>query len=688
MTTRALRADGVLGRRGTSLFSVRLAAALHAASPALLHGLRLWASVCLALYIAFRLELDNPFSAGLTAAIVCLPSIGASLRKSWFRLVGTVIGSVAMVGLTASVPQSRTLFLSGLALWGAACALVGTILRNFTGYAALLAGYSAALIAYDQLGDTGGVNGDAFMLGLNYLTQVTLGIFAAGVVLGLTDFGGAPRRLATTLADLIAGIGADLTRTLDSVGPKLADMQSLRREFVRRVTSLSPVVEESLGESAQVHVHSPVLTKAVDGLFTALAGWRAVENRLVRMPNEEALRQATDIMQALPAELKHLSPDRCLADPTGIQQICEATIRRLVALPVATASLRLLADGVAEVYVGLSHAFAGLALLVADPARPISSHRGSARLRVPDWLPALVNAGRAFMAIAAVMIFWIVTAWPNGALAIAFASVVTILLAPLADLSYAAAKHFAVGCFLAAIAAAIVAFAVLPAFRTQSFTVFSVALGLVLVPGGALLAWAWQQAQPLRTAMFTAMCVEFVLMLGPSNPMSYDPVRFYNAASAIVGGSTVAALSFLLLPPLSPAFRTDRLLALTLRDLRRLASGRTLDDWQGRIYGRLAVIPNQATPLQRAQILAALSVGVEIAQLRQIVHALGLGAGLEPALAAIAGGHSKAAAVRLVKFDEVLATAPQTQTIFRARSRVIGIADALAEHAAYFDASR
>ena len=40
------------------------------AVPALLFGLRLWASVCLALYVAFWLELDTPSWAGTTAAIV------------------------------------------------------------------------------------------------------------------------------------------------------------------------------------------------------------------------------------------------------------------------------------------------------------------------------------------------------------------------------------------------------------------------------------------------------------------------------------------------------------------------------------------------------------------------------------------------------------------------------------------
>ena len=82
----------------------RLASALRSATPALLFGVRLWVAVCLALYIAFWLELDNAYWAGTTAAIVCQPSLGASLRKGWFRMVGTVVGAVAIVVLTAIFP--------------------------------------------------------------------------------------------------------------------------------------------------------------------------------------------------------------------------------------------------------------------------------------------------------------------------------------------------------------------------------------------------------------------------------------------------------------------------------------------------------------------------------------------------------------------------------------------------------
>src|SRR6266403_6320016 len=108
-----------------------VAGALCSAGPAVLFGLRLWAAVCLALYIAFWLELDSAYWAGTTAAIVCQPSLGASLRKGWFRMVGTAVGAVAIVVLTAFFPQERTGFLLGLAFWGALCGLMATLLRNF-----------------------------------------------------------------------------------------------------------------------------------------------------------------------------------------------------------------------------------------------------------------------------------------------------------------------------------------------------------------------------------------------------------------------------------------------------------------------------------------------------------------------------------------------------------------------------
>src|SRR6202022_380191 len=150
-------------------------------------------------------------------------------------------------------PQDRAPFLVGLALWGAGCALVATLLHNFASYAAALAGYTAAIIAADELGATGGPNADAvFLLAVYRASEICIGIVSAGVVLAGTDFGGAQRRLAASFATLSAEITGRFTGMLALAGPDLPETQPIRRELVRRVVPLAPVIDEALGESPQL----------------------------------------------------------------------------------------------------------------------------------------------------------------------------------------------------------------------------------------------------------------------------------------------------------------------------------------------------------------------------------------------------------------------------------------------------
>ncbi len=675
-------------RKAVSRWEAVLANAARTAGPPMLFGLRLWASVCLALYVAFWLELDNASWAGTSAALVCQPLLGASLRKGWFRMIGTLVGAVAIVVLTACFPQNRAGFLVSLALWGAACALVATLLGNFASYAAALAGYTAAIIASDELGAVGGANGEAFTLAITRVSEIWIGIVCAGIVLAGTDFGAAPRRLAALLAGLSAEIASRFGAALTLAGSALSDMQPVRRELVRQVIALDPVIDQAIGESSRLRYHSQVLQAAKDSLFEALAGWSAVVWRLARLPDDAARQEADAVLNSVPMALRSASPQgdatSWITDPVGMGHLCEAAVRRLIAMPAGTPSLRLIADQTARLLAGLSNVLDVLALLVADSARH-QGRRRRTRLHVPDWLPALVNAGRAFVAIGAVEVFWIVTAWPNGALAITFTAISVIIFAPKADVAYAVAMSFTVGIGLAAVCAAIVAFAGLP--NVETFAGFSIVMGLFLVPAGALMAQSWQ------ATMFAALAGNFVPLLAPANQTSYDTVQFYNAALAIVLGCGAAALSFRLLPPLSPAKQSERLLALTLRDLRRLATAavqRPPHDWGNRIYSRLVALPDQAEPVQRARLLTALSVGTEIIHLRRIAPQLGLVPELDSALEAFAQGNSIAATARLTALDQRLAVLrqeePQTSLVQRERGRVLAICDALVRHRPYFDA--
>ncbi len=199
--------------------------------------------------------------------------LGASLRKGWFRMIGTVLGATTIVVLTACFPQDRIVFLGLLALWGGLCAFAATALSNFASYSAALAGYTAAIIAADNLGATGGASPDVFMLAVTRASEICIGIVCAGIVLAGTDLGGAQRRLAESFANLAVEIAGRFVGMLALAGQQLPDTQTKRRELVRRVVALDPMIDQALGESSHVRYYSPTVQSAVQAcLGRSLAG--------------------------------------------------------------------------------------------------------------------------------------------------------------------------------------------------------------------------------------------------------------------------------------------------------------------------------------------------------------------------------------------------------------------------------
>lgn len=669
--------------------------ALADARAPLLFGVRLWASVCLAIFVAFWLQLDAPFWAGASAAVVCQPQLGAALRKGWFRMIGTVIGAVAIVVITACFPQDRVAFFAALALWGGICAFVATVLRNFASYAASLAGYTAVIVAADTLGATGGASSDVFMLAIYRSSEICIGIVCAGIVLAGTDLGGAQRRLAASLANLAADIAGGFTRMLAAAGPRPPNMQTERRELLRRVIELDPMIDQALGESSHLRARSTTLQAAVHGLIAALVGWHGVETHLRRSRDDSTRTEAEALLSSVPPELRPGwepgSREHWMADPTTLRRVCEEGERTLLTQPADTPSRRLLIDETAKVLNGMGCVFDEVALLAGAPGRTPAAYRPAGyrdvQPGVADWLPAIVNGARAFVTIGAVEIFWVVTAWPSGTTALVFVTIVLLLMSPKGDLAYLGAVGFALIAAAGVVAAAIVEFAVLPAVET--FSAFCATIALFLIPVGFAAA---RSRTPALTAALGGLGVAFIRLLAPTNPMVYDTAQFYNTALAIFIGCAIGPVAFRLLPPLSPALRSHRLLALTLRDLRRLAISPLTPqstDWERRMYDRFAALPDQAEPLQRAQLLAALSVGTDISHLRHLVQHLGAATELDAALASFAQGDSTVAIARLHQLDGRLAsdadTEPETDDALRVRGRILAIIDVLAEHGSYFD---
>lgn len=665
--------------------------AAHDFGPSLSFALQVWGSVCLAFFAAFWLEFDKPYWAGMSAAIAYLPALGASLRKASFLMLGNVIGATIIVIIAGFFPQDRLVFLGLLALWVGICTFASTQMRNTASYGAACAGYSAALVAGVNLGATGGASPDIFMVAVSRVSEICLGIACAGLVRVATDFGGAQQQLAGSFAGLAAEIADGFTRMLAS--EQLLDTQTERRELLQRVISLDPMMDQVVGESAQIRSYEPTLQMAVLGAFQAGNGWRAVAEHLHTLPAEKRKKVAESILNIIPSGLRSdlmRGPSaQWIADPLALRRMCEETARKLVSHSAETPSQRLVADETAKVMIGFSQMLEGLALLADAPGYTFVSHR-RLRSRIADWLPAITNGVRAFATVGVAALFWVATAWPNGVYTIIFSAVLVSLFAPANEQSYSSVIGYTLGAAGATVSAALVKFTVLPHLST--FLGFCLAIGLVLVPTAFLRIWSQQAAV---RSILTVWGLVFLPLLQTTNVMTYDTEQFYNFALSVFAGCTIAALAFRLLPSLPAASRAHRLLALTLRDLRRLASyPRTsgIEDWWSRIYARLVALPDQATPSQQTQLMAAWSVGTAALELRRVAPQLGVSAQVEAALSAFAQGDGALAITRLRELDDSLAAASggeeETTIVLRARAQVLTICEALAAHSPYFESRR
>lgn len=653
--------------------------AVRALTPKILFGLRLWIAVSLALYVAFWLELDNAYWAATSAAIVCQPSVGASLRRGAARMVGTVVGAAAIVALTACFAQDRVAFLLGMAIWGSACAFMASLLRDSASYGAALAGFTAVIVAGDALGATGGPGSDAFMLVITRASEICIGIASATVVLASTDLGNARRRLASELAALAGDISHRFGRSLAPGGASEGDTRPTRHALATRIVALSPLVDEALGEVSDLRHRVATLRAATEGLVAALSGWRAAANCLEELPQEDR-REAEAIFRLYPAPLRlPLANSLWAGHSDSLIGICSGAARALVALPVRTPSLRLLADGTAQALRGLSQTASALTALV-DPARAVPYRRRLPWYR-PDLLPAFIAALRVLMTIVALELVWIVTAWPNGAWALSFAAIGVILFSPREAQAYSEARAFTLGLGLAV---AIVRFAVLPGMET--FVGLSLVMGCVLVPLGIL------SLQPWQTSVFKAMPIFFCILMAPANLMTFDTAQYYNEGLAVVVGMGSAAIGFLLLPPLSPAARVSRILDVTLRDFRRLAAGRQcgcLRDWESRLYRRLADMPAVVDAERLARFVAMLSMGSTVIRLRRLARRFKVETEIDTAFAAVAEGRSATAMSHLAAMERALRQSSKGEAdgtaIVRACGAIHAALHTLSRYGNYFD---
>ncbi|WP_428031690.1 FUSC family protein [Ancylobacter sp.] len=585
------------GRAGAALEAV-----LHVFQPfgpRLLFGVRLAASVCLALYITYFLELQNSYWAATTAAIVCQPNLGASLRKGLYRGVGTIVGGLVMVTLLGLFPQHRNSLLFCLALWCGVCGFGVVMLRNFASYAAALAGITSAIIFADTLADPS----TAFFLAIVRVSEICIGIAAAVFVILLTDFGSASRQLAKTLRQALEKVANGFIATL-AQGGETPDIQAARQGLVRSLGQLEVQIDAVTGESSYLRSRAGNLRHMVDTLVGALVAWRNVGNHHRRPGDSNAV-----IADTLVPLLQRIDPAQLDRDPRQMQRTCADVVAQIRALPTAGSTNSLAVDSSRDVAMGLAAMVDSLILLRDREGKRIA--RGAPALVVADPLPALLNGLRVFAAVLAISAFWVVSAWPSGPFAIVFVAAGTLIFGSFGDMARPLAKDYAIGAALMAALGAVLYFGVLPS--VTSFPALMAVLVLLFLPLGVMQAGTW------HSVVFLGMSVASLPLLGVANPISYSAVAYFNLALAVVAGSVVGMMFFVIMPVIPPQIRSRRLLELSLRDFRTLARGDRAFDrarWTTLLTRRIEALPPQTALQEAGDLMALLALGQAVIFLR------------------------------------------------------------------------
>ncbi|NPT61866.1 FUSC family protein [Paraburkholderia elongata] len=522
----------------------------------------------LSLGIAMKLELPQPRTAMMTVFLVMQPQSGIVLAKSFYRIAGTLVGSLVTIVLIALFAQEPTLFLLSVSVWVGICTFGAARNRNFRSYGFVLAGYTAALVGIPAAQHPDG----AFIAAVTRVTEVTLGIVCAGTVSALvfpqytgdtlrTVVRARYARFAKFVADTLAGradrAGAEQTHThfvADVVGLEALRSFAVFEDPRTRMRSgrLSRLNTEFMNASTRFHsLHQLMNRIRANGqheVIDAIAPYLREVSPLLLKKNGEPVRNAADAEHAA-AQLqafKESLPRRIGETRTALE-----SHTRVALLDFDTAAEMLYR------FVADMHTYA---LTYASLSADLHERERTEARYVPrtNTTAAGVAGLRATLVMLALAAFWISTAWTSGGTAVLNAAPTCALVASMPQPAKTASQ-MAGGTVFAAVAGFIAMFFVYP--RIDGYVMLCAALVPFLLVG-MLIA-----TRPGWAGYGIGYCLFFSFLAGPDNFIHYDPSSFINDAIALIVSMLVTAVACaVLLPPASP-WQRNRLLRSLLRQV-------------------------------------------------------------------------------------------------------------------------
>jgi uncharacterized membrane protein YccC len=538
----------------------------------------------LTMFVAFSLDLKSPGWAMTTVYLTSQPLSGAMRAKAVYRAIGTFVGGAAMVAIVPNLVDAPELTTLAIILWVALCVFVSVLDRTPRSYMFVLSGYTAALIGFPSVfaPDT------VFDTAVSRVEEITLGVVCAAIVHSLV----LPKSVFSAFEQKLRGAIADTRRWLaDGLTQQATPEAEMERRRIAADISELYLLGTSLRFDTSPHRPGINTVRAFDRKIVALLPLvSAIEDRLTLLrrigPLDARLTRAVEGVydwvnakapgdELRPAELK----EACVAAAPAVGP--QSSWADLVTVNISVRLIELIDSWQA----GL-----GFADYLAHPDRAPSADIRAAAAEIgpkpmhTDPGIALLSALAAGVAMGICAFFWITTAWPEGAGAIAFAAVASTLFASLDDPTPTIRNitHLLALCIPIVF---VYQFFVLPAIG--GFVLLCAVLAFVLIPAGLLMAIP--AYAPVGLALALGFCVELSLQTS----YTADLAAIVNSNSAFVLGGVAALVVTRLMRVIGTQASARRLLRAIYRDLADLAAGRshpTRDQWVSRMMDRVALL--------------------------------------------------------------------------------------------------
>jgi uncharacterized membrane protein YccC len=521
------------------------------------------ASGLIALLVSFTFNLDQSYWSLLTVFIVSQPQqSGLVLAKSFYRIIGTVIGAAVALLLVALFAQERVLFLGGLALWVGLCTFGSQYARNFAAYAFVLSGYTAAIVGIPGALDAG----NAFYIATGRVTEISLGIIVAATISHVV----LPNSLLPSLWQAVADARARLADYAVALF-RADDTAPLRANLFGRAIEIENLRASAIYEDREIRARSNALRLLDLALINAVGTAQLLRRMLDALGGTSALAEAgvgdaiaeatTAIKAWRAAAIDAAGLGRCLLQASArlplVRQLHrdpsvpdEEVIRRVAVIARLReffAALTAYADAY-EVFVSAK-----------KPASPrIFAHSN-------DPLGALWTGLRAALAVFLVSSFWILTNWAHGSTAAVLGAVATARLATMAP-----AVPIAVGATLIFALATIPAFIIVEVLLplADGFAMFALAVAPMLFLCAFLMAHKKTMLIGYLSALLFASAGGFL------DRMVYDPVGMLNTCIAAVVSAATAMVLWAIIAPATPEAARRRFARAARQALARIAARR------------------------------------------------------------------------------------------------------------------